>query len=169
MKWAKYDKPYVFKRKGNEAQALFNAKVDEALAQAVSDIANISPVLIESPAIHRAHYSLQKGQAIIEEWQKLIRLANRSEHSLMMVDEYTADNLVDSSEDEKKIAKAERAAEWKVGKRHKKPTVEAAVAKPRRVLARFATFVVPPAVGPSFAQPPTFGSFLQAPGSSTRG
>ena len=80
-----------------------------------------------------------------------------------------ADNLVDSFEDEKKIAKAESAAEWKVGKWHKKRTVEAAVAKPRRVLARFATFVVPPAAGPSFAQPLTFRSFLQAPGSFTRG
>ena len=51
LKRAKYDKPYVFKRKGNEAQALFKAKVDEALVQADSDIADISPGPVESPAI----------------------------------------------------------------------------------------------------------------------
>ena len=37
----KYDKAYFIKYKGNEAQALFNAEVDEALAQAESDIADI--------------------------------------------------------------------------------------------------------------------------------
>ena len=63
---------------------------------------------VESPAIRRARDSIQKGRAIIEERQKLIRLADRSEHCWMMVDEYTADDLADGSEDEKKI---ERAAE----------------------------------------------------------
>ena len=57
----------------------------------------------------------------------------------MIVDVYTADDLADGSEDEKKIERADRAAERKVGKRHKKRTAEAAAGKPRRGLARFAT------------------------------
>ena len=148
----------MFKRKGNEAQALFNAKVDEALAQADSDIADIASGPVESPAIRRARDSIQKGRAIIEERQKLIRLADRSEHGWMMVDKYTADDLADGSEDEKKIEKAERAAERKVGKRRKKRTAEAAAGKPRGVPARFATVAGPPAAGhASFTQPPHLG------------
>ena len=47
----KYDKSYCFQQKGNEAQVFFNAKVNEALAQAESDIADIPPGLAKSPAI----------------------------------------------------------------------------------------------------------------------
>ena len=85
----------------------------------------------------------------------------------MMVDEYTADDLADGSENEKKIEKAERAAERNLGKRLKKRTAEAAVGKLRIIPARFTTVTVPPAAGPSLAQPPHSG--LQAPSSSTRG
>ena len=34
VKKARYEKPYTFRRKANEAPAHFNARVDEALAQA---------------------------------------------------------------------------------------------------------------------------------------
>ena len=34
LKRARYDKPYVFRKCGNEEHATFNAKVDETLAQA---------------------------------------------------------------------------------------------------------------------------------------
>ena len=78
LKWDKYEKPYVFRRKGNETQAIFNAKVDEALAQADYDIADIAPGPVESPAISRVRDSIQKGRAIIEERQKLKRLADSS-------------------------------------------------------------------------------------------
>ena len=54
-----------------------------------------------------------------------------------MVNEDTADDLVDCLEDEK-VEKAESATEQKAGKRCKKRTAKAAVEKPRRVLARFA-------------------------------
>ena len=111
MKRAKYKKPYLFRRKGNEAQALFNAKVAKALAQAKNDIADIPPGLAESPAIHRACESVQKGWAILDERQKLIRLADQSEHGWIMIDEYMANDLANYSEDEKRIKKAERAGE----------------------------------------------------------
>ena len=57
---------------------LFNTKVDEALAQAKSDIADVPPGLAESPAICWARKSIQKGWAIIDKRQKLIRNADRS-------------------------------------------------------------------------------------------
>ena len=33
LKRARYEKPYEYKRKGNQEQAAFNAKVDEAVAR----------------------------------------------------------------------------------------------------------------------------------------
>ena len=44
---------YVFKRKDNEAQAAFNAKIDEAWAQAEDNIADITPTPATTPAIQR--------------------------------------------------------------------------------------------------------------------
>ena len=41
LKRVLYKKPYSFKRKGNEGQATFNARLDETLAQAKCDIATI--------------------------------------------------------------------------------------------------------------------------------
>ena len=38
LKRERYDKPYVFKKRNNEEQANFNAKVDEALAHAESEL-----------------------------------------------------------------------------------------------------------------------------------
>ena len=34
VKRARYEKPYSFKRKGNEEQATFNSKIDESIAEA---------------------------------------------------------------------------------------------------------------------------------------
>ena len=124
LKRARFEKPYSFRRKGNEAQALFNAKVDETLAQAESDAASVAGPSA-APALQRVVEALRKGRALIDERQKLIRLADRSEHGWGMVDEYTADDLAEDSEDEKRIEKAERAAERKAGKKRKRRTADA--------------------------------------------
>ena len=46
--------------------------------------------------------------------QKLIKLADRSESGWAVVEEYDADALADNSDDERKIEKAEKAAERKL-------------------------------------------------------
>ena len=69
-----------------------------------------------TPAMQRVLEGLRKGQNLIEERQKLNQLADRSEHGWGMVEEYTADDLAENSEDEKRIEKAERAAERKASK-----------------------------------------------------
>jgi hypothetical protein len=51
--------------------------------------------------------------------QKLIKLADRSESGWAVVEEYDADALADNSDDERKIEKAEKAAERKLAKRRK--------------------------------------------------
>ncbi len=87
----KYEKPYEYKRKGNEEQAGFNVRVNETIAEAESEMATTRPVQV--PALQRALDSLKKGQKPIVERYKLIRLADRSEDGWNLVDEYTADTL----------------------------------------------------------------------------
>ena len=84
VKRARYENPYVFGKCGNEEQASFNVKVKEALSQAESDLSSITA----SPAaIQRVKESIQKGRLLLEERQKLIRLADRSDHSWGVIDE----------------------------------------------------------------------------------
>ena len=95
LKRARFAKPYSYRRKGKEAQALFNAKVDETLAQAESDAAGGESSPSGAPAMQRVLEGLRKGRTLIEERQKLIRLADRSEHGWGMVEECTADDLAE--------------------------------------------------------------------------
>ena len=72
-----------------------------------------------SGAVEKAKKSLEQGLALLYERQKLIKLADRSEHGWGVVAEYTADELAEDSDDEKRIFKAEKAAERKAAKRRK--------------------------------------------------
>ena len=67
----------------------------------------------------------------ISERQKLIKIADRSECGWGVVTEYQADELESCSEDEKKLEKAERAAERKVMRKRKstRPGSEGALPK----------------------------------------
>ena len=71
LKQARYEKPYSFKRKGNEEQASFNLKVDESLAEAEAELAETGPST--APSFNRALQVLQKGRKLIAKHQKLIR------------------------------------------------------------------------------------------------
>ena len=66
LKRARFEKTYSFKWKGNEAHVLFNAKVDETLAQAENNAASIA-----SPWPHLLLYNM---------WWKAFE---KVEHSLM--------------------------------------------------------------------------------------
>lgn len=151
LKRARYDKPYTFRKRGNEEQANFNAKVDEAFAQAESDLSAVEHSSSSTGAVQRIKEAIKKGRSLLEERQKLIRLADRSEHGWGVVDEYTADDLAEESNDEKRIEKAERAAERKAGKCRKKRG--AAPAKPRGGSSCFAMAVQPSVAGTPAAMP----------------
>ena len=129
LKWARYDKPYVFRKRGNEEQANFNAKVDEALAQATSDLSAVAATPASTSAVQRVKEAIERGRLLLEERHKLIRLTDRSDHARGVVDKYITDDLAADLDDEKRIEKAEWAAERKVGKRRKK--CGAGPAKPR--------------------------------------
>ena len=56
----RYEKPYEYKRKGNQEQAAFNAKVNEAVAEAELQIEEAGPST--APALERAKEALQNGR-----------------------------------------------------------------------------------------------------------
>ena len=68
LKRARYEKPYTFKRKGNEEQATFNAKLDETVADAESELTEAGPAA--APALQRAMEAIKKGRKMIAERQK---------------------------------------------------------------------------------------------------
>ena len=57
-------------------QASFNMKLDETLAQAKSNTASITSSPTKPPALQCVVKTLQKGWVLIDEQQKLIRLAD---------------------------------------------------------------------------------------------
>ena len=73
--------------------------------------------------------SLKKGREAIAERQKLIKIADRSELGWAVVNEYTADELADNSDDEKRMEKAEKAAERKAARKRKAPAEKSKASK----------------------------------------
>ena len=67
--------------------------------------------------------ALERGRELLGECQKLIKIADRSELGWGVVAEYTADELAVDSDDEKRLEKAERAAERKAARRKRAKTV----------------------------------------------
>ena len=62
LKCARYEKPYAFKRKGNEEQAEFNAKVDETAAEAEAELMEAGTSA--APALQRALDAVRKGRQL---------------------------------------------------------------------------------------------------------
>ena len=121
LKRARYEKPYTFKRKGNEEQATFNAKLDETVADVESELTEAGPAA--APALQRAMEAIKKGRKTIAERQKLIKIAERSELGWGVVAEYTSDELAEDSDDEKRLERAEKAAEQKAANGRNGPLV----------------------------------------------
>ena len=109
---AQLEKPYNYK-KAHEEQVRFNDQVSACICEAQGSIATSD----ETPAQKRAQEVLEKGVQLLAERQKLIKIADRSENRWGVVAEYTADELADYSDDEKRI---EKAAERKAGLRKRK-------------------------------------------------
>ena len=67
--------------------------------------------------LQRAKEALEKGLKLLSRRQKLIKIADRLEYGWDVVEEYEEDEVAADSDDEKRLAKAEKAAEKKVSKR----------------------------------------------------
>ena len=122
-KKAKLDRPHAFKSKGNEEQHRFldkalveleNTEVElEKAGPLVESISEPSSSSELSTTIKNVLAFVIEGKKLINQRQKLIRMADRSELRWMVVGEYEADELADDEEDEKRIAKAIKSAEKK--------------------------------------------------------
>ena len=85
-----------------------------------------------SDLLKKAKEDLKEGMKILSRRQKMIKFADRSEAGWAVVEEYEDDALASNSEDERRMEKAERAAEKKVAKKRKlreRSTKEDAVRK----------------------------------------
>ena len=129
LKSAKYERPYSFKKRGNEEQVTFNAKMDETLTEAKSELSSFSAASVFTPAVRRIKEVIQNVRSLLEEQHKLIRLADRSVQGWSLVDDCTEGNLADDSDDECRNEKADRATERKAGKWCKKRSSQAGQAK----------------------------------------
>ena len=100
-----------FNRKGNEIQYKFNRKVQGSLDEVQSHL--------ETNAVDKAKEALAQGTRLLDERQKLILLADKSEFGWKTVEEYTQHELAEDEQDAKKIRHAEEKAK-KVSCRQKK-------------------------------------------------
>ena len=102
------------------------------------------------PAVEKAKTLLEEGMKLVRERQKLIRMADRSEHGWATVEEYLEDELADDSDDEKRIQKAE----FRAGRKLK--ATAAKNAKKKGGLMQKRTAQGPTLIGkyPSLAGPP---------------
>ena len=100
-------KAYHFKKKGNEAQFIFNSTVEDHINAAKKTLGKMAPNSdADKAALEKATTELNQGKEAIRVRQKHIRIADRSDWGV--VAEYEADELADNSENEKKLYKAKK-------------------------------------------------------------
>jgi hypothetical protein len=120
----KYSEPHRFKKKANEDQHKFNIKVIDSLAE-VSEA-------LEKREITKAQDHLQKGEHMLNERQKHILLADKSEFGWATVHKYKKHELAEDSEDEKRILKSEIRAKAQRRQIRSKSTARKYETKPQR-------------------------------------
>ena len=91
-----------FKKKANEYQFSFNAKIQDTLEE--------TKAAAQANALDKVKGSLQKGEDLLKERQKRILLADKSEYGWSTVQECKKSEIADDSDDEKKMFKAEARA-----------------------------------------------------------
>jgi hypothetical protein len=75
-------KPPTFKKKGHEKQFQFNEAVKDKMDEAAAALKQVPP------AVEKAKTALAEGEKLVEERQKQIKLADRSEFGWATVEEY---------------------------------------------------------------------------------
>ena len=105
-------KTHTFKKKGCEAQFVFNDKVDDHVQAAKKQLDKITATDDSSQrALEHAKAELQQGEEEIRVRQKHIRIADRSDWGV--VAEYEADELADNSDDEKRLYRVRKERDAK--------------------------------------------------------
>ena len=96
----KYNEPHKFKKRANEDQYKFNLKMAETIDSAES--------ATQKSQLEKVKSDLEEDEKLLSERQKHILLADKLEFGWCTVDEYKQNDLVDDSDDEKRIYSAER-------------------------------------------------------------
>ena len=99
IKKLKMKEPRRFKKKVNEDQFRFNAKIQDTLEE--------TKAAAQANALDKVKDSLQKGEDLLKERQKHILLADKSEYGWSTVQDYKKSEIADDSDNEKKMFKAE--------------------------------------------------------------
>ena len=94
MKKLKLDEPHRFKKKANEDQFPFNAKLQDVMDEAKSSV--------QSDGLQKVKDCLEKGETLLKETQKYILLADKSRFGCATVHEYKKSEIADDSDDDKK-------------------------------------------------------------------
>ncbi|KAK3107400.1 hypothetical protein FSP39_013730 [Pinctada imbricata] len=110
---------YKFKKRGNEEQFKHNNKVFSKLKEADDHLAVDMGELSEQNILD-CREVLSQGMSILQQRQKLIKLADSSEAGWLVVHEYESNPLAENSDDEKQIFKAQTRAERKLKEENKK-------------------------------------------------
>ena len=102
IKRLKRDSAPQFNKKSNEEQY----KANKAIKDAVED----AQIALQRNDVEKTKQALDKGMELLQERQKLILLADKSQYGWKTVLEYKHHDLADDEEDEKKICRAESRA-----------------------------------------------------------
>ena len=119
----KTERPYSFRKKGHEKQYIFNSSVNSKIAEAGLQLARVERGVADCAAKvapDAAKEALAKGEQLMAQRQKLIKVADRSELGWAVVAEYQANDLAENSDDERKLEGAVKAAERKVAAKRRK-------------------------------------------------
>ena len=146
---------HSLKKKGNQKQLEFNEQVGEEV-----DAAKRS---LEAGKLEKALDHLNRGKELLDFRNKLIVLADRSEHGWATVNEYEQDELAENSDDERRINRAEACAGRK--RREAKKKKSYTYTKSRYAQSNAASFA-----GPSSSNQRLFrGSSTVSSGMSSQG
>ena len=122
-KRSKQERPYAFRRPGNAAQFAFVEGMMEYVREAAWHIEKVEGAKVEA-----ALGELKKGEESLKRRMRLIKIADRSDHGWKTIEAYEDDELALDSDDQKRLARAEKEAEKRANK--KKPKVATTVAAP---------------------------------------
>ena len=110
---------HKFKRRGNEEQFKHNNKILSKIKEADNVLDANNP---SQEGISKAKEKLAEGMSLLNNRQKIIKIADSSDLGWRVVQEYEANPLADDSEDERKLLNAESRAERKVKAEKSKKT-----------------------------------------------
>ena len=117
----KADRGYTFRKKGHEQQFRFNLDINEHIQKAREEAVKIVPSSeTGAKSLEKLKAELHQGSQAIAAHQKQIKVADRSDYGWAVVEAYDSNELAENSEDEKRLFRAEKAAEKKCSKRRRR-------------------------------------------------